>query len=151
MNEDTHDTLISKRIESNDDDHLDMEDQDYDFQESKGYFQSQSMKLKRVTFKINLIWSGDVSKRKWVIVSYHKVCKPTLKGALYLKLCWELLISKESWEDVLISRVIDNDGTINYHIFILFGEVLKKNTMCYEQTQTGFFVMEKKIKLWKVS
>lgn len=51
MHEDTHHTLINKRIESNDDDHLDMEDQDDHFQEDMGYFQSQSMKLKRVTFK----------------------------------------------------------------------------------------------------
>jgi len=40
MHEDTHHDLISKRIESNDDYHLDMKDQDYHFQEDLGYFQS---------------------------------------------------------------------------------------------------------------
>jgi len=54
----------------------------------------------------NFIWSGDIEKRKLITVSWKKVCKTEKKGGLgvtslvslneaaNLKLCWELISSK---------------------------------------------------------
>lgn len=77
----------------------------------------------------NFIWSGDVNKRKMVIVAWKKVCASFDEGGLNIrsliclneatnmKLCWELLNSKEQWARILRSRVIRRNSCINYHIF----------------------------------
>jgi hypothetical protein len=74
------------------------------------------------TWARNFIWSGDISKRKLVTVSWKKVCMPYSEGGLglrslislneasNLKLCWELLHSDESWATILCSRVIIISG-----------------------------------------
>jgi hypothetical protein len=55
----------------------------------------------------NFVWSGDINKRKLVTVAWKKVCVPYDEGGLAikffislneasnLKLCWDLLKSKE--------------------------------------------------------
>lgn len=57
----------------------------------------------------NFVWSGDVSVKKVVTVTWSKVCSPIYEGGLglrsirainraaLLKLSWELISSKESW------------------------------------------------------
>lgn len=58
----------------------------------------------------NFIWSGDITKRKLVTVSWKKTCKPLTEGGLgirsltllnestNLKLCWDMLNSQEDWQ-----------------------------------------------------
>lgn len=77
----------------------------------------------------NFIWSGDISKRKLVTVSWKKVCKPYEEGGLgirslirlneasNLKLCWNLANSDMPWARILRSRTFRKGSTINYHIF----------------------------------
>lgn len=77
----------------------------------------------------NFIWSGDISKRKLITVSWKKVCKPTSEGGLgirsmsainqaaNLKLCWGMLTYHDSWAKILYSRIIKNNKVIQYHIF----------------------------------
>ena len=81
------------------------------------------------TLTRNFIWSGDVSKRKLVTVSWKKSCKPLSEGGLgirslsllnestNLKLCWDLLSSKEDWATLLRSKVIRGRRVISHHIF----------------------------------
>jgi hypothetical protein len=77
----------------------------------------------------NFIWSGDVSQRKLVTVSWKKVCSSFKEGGLNirslsilnqasnLKLCWELSQSNLQWAQFLRSRVIRGTTPISYHIF----------------------------------
>ena len=77
----------------------------------------------------NFIWSGDITKRKLVLVAWKKVCRPydqgglglrsilNLNSAANMKLCWNMLHSKVTWSKLLYSRVIRNCKVINYHIF----------------------------------
>jgi hypothetical protein len=57
----------------------------------------------------NFIWSGDVEKKKLVIVAWKKLCRPLSQGGLNLRslsclnkavnlnLCWSLFHSQSSW------------------------------------------------------
>ena len=57
----------------------------------------------------NFIWSGDISKRKLVTVSWKNVCKPLNEGGLCLrsliffneeanmKILWDMLHSDQPW------------------------------------------------------
>jgi len=77
----------------------------------------------------NFIWSGDISKRKLVTVSWRKVCKPysegglglrflyTLNEAANLKMCWDLKNSSEDWTILLRSKVFRGRKVISHHIF----------------------------------
>jgi len=77
----------------------------------------------------NFIWSGDIYKKKMVIVAWKKVCDAydeggmgirslvNLNAASNLKICRELLQSKEQWAQVLRSRVIRNSTCINHHVY----------------------------------
>jgi len=77
----------------------------------------------------NFIWSGDVSKRKLVIVSWKKICKSysegglgmrslhTINEAANLKLCWDLKNSMEDWAILLRSKVCRGNNIISHHIF----------------------------------
>jgi len=77
----------------------------------------------------NFIWSGDVSKRKLVIVSWKKICKSysegglgmrslhTINEAANLKLCWDLKNSTEDWAILLRSKVCRGNNIISHHIF----------------------------------
>jgi hypothetical protein len=72
----------------------------------------------------NFIWSGDITKRKLVTVSWAKVCKllaerglVKLNEASNLKLCWDLFHSSEHWAILLRSRVQRKHKVINHHIF----------------------------------
>jgi len=76
----------------------------------------------------NFIWSGDVNKRKLVIVAWHKVCTPFKEGGLgirslskvnegaNLKLCWEMTQSNLPWALFFRNRVLKHKTPVNYHI-----------------------------------
>jgi len=78
---------------------------------------------------INFIWSGDVDKRKLVIVPWNKSCRPVIQGglgirslkslneAVNLKLCWDLRNSSQPWAKLLKCRCIRNRKPISYHIY----------------------------------
>jgi hypothetical protein len=75
------------------------------------------------------IWSGDVNKRKLITVAWKKVCYNYEEGGLgtkslvclneayNLKLCWDLLQSREQWVVILRSRILRGSNFINHHIF----------------------------------
>jgi hypothetical protein len=79
-------------------------------------------------FVWNFIWSGDVDKRKLVIISWKKVCRPYSQGGLNirslsnlnkasnLKLRWSFFNSKSSWAKLLQSRVVRGKHFIQHHI-----------------------------------
>ena len=77
----------------------------------------------------NFIWSGDISKRKLVTVSWKETCKPLSEGGLgirslillnestNLKLCWDLLNSQEDWAIMIRSKVLRGRRVISHHIY----------------------------------
>lgn len=77
----------------------------------------------------NFIWSVDINKRKLVTIAWKKVCADVDEGGLgirsliklneatNLKMCWDLLKSKEQWAHLLRSRVLRNSNCIRHHIF----------------------------------
>jgi hypothetical protein len=77
----------------------------------------------------NFIWSGDSTKRKLVVVSWKKMCRPYDEGGLgirslvklneasNLKMCWNLANSDENWAIALRSKTIREGKIINLHIF----------------------------------
>jgi ribonuclease HI len=77
----------------------------------------------------NFIWSGDITKKKLVTVSWKKVCAPLEEGGLgirslvslnaasNMKTCWELIQSDEQWAIVLRSRVLRSNSCIHHHIY----------------------------------
>lgn len=81
------------------------------------------------TWTRNFIWSGDISKRKLVTVSWKNTCKPLSEGGLgirslytlnestNLKLCWDLLNSQEDWAILIRSKVLRGRRVISHHIF----------------------------------
>ncbi|CAJ2642122.1 unnamed protein product [Trifolium pratense] len=81
------------------------------------------------TWSRNFIWSGDINQKKLVTVAWKKVCTPLGEGGLglrsllrlneaaNLKLCWDLLLSKEDWAIILKKRVLRNGNVINHHVF----------------------------------
>jgi hypothetical protein len=87
----------------------------------------------------NFIWSGDITKRKLVTVSWAKVCKPVAEGGLgirslvklneasNLKLCWDFLHSTDHWAVLLRSRVQRNLKIINHHIYSSIWSGIKGN------------------------
>jgi hypothetical protein len=97
----------------------------------------------------NFIWSGDVSKRKLVTVSWKKSCKPLSEGGLgirslsilnestNIKLCWDLLNSKEDWALLLRSKVIRGRRVISHHIFSSIWSSIK-NEFSNVQTNCGW-------------
>lgn len=97
----------------------------------------------------NFIWSGDVSKRKLLTVSWKKSCKPLSEGGLgirslsilnestNLKLCWDLLNSKEDWALLLRSKVIRGRRVISHHIFSSIWSSIK-NEFSNVQSNCGW-------------
>lgn len=77
----------------------------------------------------NFIWSGDIKKRKMVIVSWKTLCFLIKHGGLglrshiflnearSLKLCWDLMQSVELWAKLLKARVKISFGFIRHHIY----------------------------------
>ena len=77
----------------------------------------------------NFIWSGDIYKKKMVIVAWKKICSDLDEGGLglrslvclneasNLKSCWDLVHSEEQWAFVLRSRVIRDSYSIQHHVF----------------------------------
>jgi hypothetical protein len=80
----------------------------------------------KILIKTN--WSGNSNKKKLVTVAWEKVCAPYEEGGLGLrslvcineatnmKLCRELLNSKEDWAIIHKSRALRNGHSINHHI-----------------------------------
>jgi len=77
----------------------------------------------------NFIWSGDISKRKLVTVSWKKTSKPLseegfgirsltlLNGFANVKLCWDLLNSQEDWAVLIRSKVLRGRRVISRHVY----------------------------------
>jgi len=76
----------------------------------------------------NFIWSGDIAKRKIVIVAWKKICATYEEGGLNIRsivglneatnltICWDVLHSNEQWASILKSRVLRGTNCINHHI-----------------------------------
>jgi hypothetical protein len=76
----------------------------------------------------NFIWSGDVTKRKMVTVTWRKICADYDEGVLgikslicfneatNLKMCWNLMQSDEQWANIIRSRAIRDHRCITHHI-----------------------------------
>jgi len=76
----------------------------------------------------NFIWSGDVTKRKLIIVAWKKICTGYDEGGLglkslicmneatNLKMCWNILQSDEQWANIIRFRVIRDDKCIKHHL-----------------------------------
>ena len=86
---------------------------------------------------INFIWSGDVDKRKLVIVPWNKSCRPIIQGGLgirslmslneaaNLKLCWDLRNSSQPWAKLLKSRCIRKKNLYLITSIQLYGVTYK--------------------------
>jgi hypothetical protein len=94
----------------------------------------------------NFIWSGDLNKRKLVIVAWKKVGAPydegglalrsliSLNEATNLKLCWDMLHSEDQWACILRSRVLRGSSCINHHIYSSVWSGIKNEfSTIYEQ------------------
>ena len=108
----------------------------------------------------NFIWSGDVSKRKMVTISWNKICKPYLEGGLglrslttlneaaNLKLCWDLKNSKEDWAVLLRSKVFRGNKVIAYHIFSSIWSSVKVEFKITEENCTWIIGNGESINFW---
>lgn len=77
----------------------------------------------------NLIWNGDLDRRKVVTIGWNKCCKSYKKGSLGIRslkvlndvsnlhLCWSLVQENSSWSKMLSSRVLRCNRAITYHIY----------------------------------
>lgn len=87
----------------------------------------------------NFIWSGDILKRKFVTVSWSKLCRPynqcglglrsisTLNASSNMKLCWDILNSNEPWAMLLKSLAIKKGKHISHHISSSIWSSIKKD------------------------
>lgn len=108
----------------------------------------------------NFIWSGDVNKRKMVIVAGHKICKPydqgglgirsltTLNEATNLKLSWDMLNSSEPWAISLKSKAIKNRKPISHHIFSSIWSSVKNDYSKLVDNSTWLLGTSENIKFW---
>lgn len=85
--------------------------------------------VKRIeTWMRNFIWSGNIEKKKTIIVAWKICCKkqnegglgiPSLKAyntATNLQLCWKFLNDTKCWSNLLKARVLRNGRIIKYAI-----------------------------------
>lgn len=84
-----------------------------------------------------LIWSGETSKNKVVIVAWNNICKPLEEGRLgirsliklneasNLKLAWGLLNSSESWF-ILLRKIVTRNNKVSPCFLFHFSLVLSK-------------------------
>lgn len=85
----------------------------------------------------SFIWSGNIEKRKMVIVAWSKYCSKNSEGRLgllslkhynkatNLYLCWKLLNRRHPWSSFLAARVLRNGKMINYAIKSSLWKCLK--------------------------
>lgn len=76
----------------------------------------------------NFIWSGDILKRKVVIVKWHTLCSPKDEGGLglrslrsinnaaMLKLAWELEASDKVWARLIKARFVRFKNPIDHYV-----------------------------------
>lgn len=76
----------------------------------------------------NFVWSGDITVKKLVTLSWDSVCTPVSSGGLglrrlkdmnkaaCLKLCWELIKSDKHWAVTLRSRFFRNSNPISHAV-----------------------------------
>lgn len=86
----------------------------------------------------NFLWSRDMDKTKLVTMAWKRVCKTInqsglglrslldLNEASNLKLCWDVMHSKEDWAITLKCRSLRNDAPILYHIYSSIWSNIKK-------------------------
>ncbi|PNX56603.1 ribonuclease H, partial [Trifolium pratense] len=115
------------------------------------------------TWSRNFIWSGDISKKKLVIVSWKKCCSPYAEGGLglrslislneasNLRLCWELIHSEASWAKILCDRVLRNGKTITHHISSSLWSSIKLEYMVIMENSSWQIGNGKSIQLWEDS
>jgi len=109
----------------------------------------------------NFIWPRDITRRKLVIVAWKKLCKPysqgglgirsliTINAASNLKLCWDMLHSKESWAKLLKSRTIRSGKQINYHIFSSLWSSMKNEYSVIMENFVWLLGNGQTIRFWK--
>jgi hypothetical protein len=108
----------------------------------------------------NFIWSGDITKRKMVIVAWKKICASYDEGGLNvrsliclneatnLKLCLDTLHSKEQWAVILRSRVLRGVNCINHHIFSSLWSSIKHELLVLKDNSTWLIGNGKHINFW---
>lgn len=86
----------------------------------------------------NFLWSGDMDKTKLVTMAWKRVCKTIdqhglglrslldLNEASNLKVCMDVMHSKEDWAIMLKCRSLRNDAPILYHIYSSIWSNIKK-------------------------
>jgi len=92
-----------------------------------------------------------INKRKLVIVAWKKVCVDydlgglgvrfliSLNEATNLKMCWDLLQSREQHDTLLRSRVLRNSSCINHHIYSSIWSGIKAGFSLIKEN-TGWIV-----------
>lgn len=108
----------------------------------------------------NLIWSGDVEKRKLVTVSWKKICRPLSQGGLNLRslknlntstnlnLIWKTLHSQEDWALLLKDRVFRNLKPIKHHIYSSLWSSMKDEFIDISSNTLWLLGNGEKINFW---
>jgi len=111
----------------------------------------------------NFIWSGDIQKRKMVTVAWKKVCSDLDEGGLgtksliclneatNLKLCWDLLHSKEQWAIIIRSRTLRGAYCIHHHILSSIWNGIKQEFNTIKENTTWLLGNGEKIQFWSDS
>jgi len=107
-----------------------------------------------------ITWSEDINKRKMVAVAWKKVCVDydegglgiesliSLNEATNLKMCWDLLQSKEQWAILLRSSVLKNSSCINHHIFSSIWSGIKDEYFVIKENTSSIIGDGKQINFW---
>lgn len=108
----------------------------------------------------NFIWSGDINKRKLVTVAWKKMCADLDEGGLgirsliklneatNLKMCWDLLRSKEQWAHLLRSRVLRTSTCIRHHIFSSIWSGIKQEYYVIKENSSWIVGNGETINFW---
>lgn len=117
--------------------------------------------LKQVEkWTINFIWSGDITKRKLMTISWSKMCKPINEGgfcirnvskfneASDMKLGWDILYSHDAWAIILRHMVVRQKKTITYHIYSSIWSSIKHNFQTPMDNSSWLLGDGAKIDLW---
>jgi hypothetical protein len=93
-------------------------------------------------------------------LAWKKICAPheegdlglrsliALNDAANLKLCWDLMHSKEDWATILISRVLRNGIPIPHHIFSSIWSSIKQEALVILENSSWKVGTGHIIKLW---
>jgi hypothetical protein len=112
------------------------------------------------TWSRNFIWSGNISQKKLVTVSWKKICVPMDEGGLGLRslisineaanlmLCWEFLNTDEDWAHILRSRVLRGQKANNHHIFSSLWSSIKSEMTIIKENSCWKVGTGDSINLW---